>query len=187
MHTEPEPWSATFGYLAASLFRSGRRAGPTPPSHLRLLRVLTVAWAGSLALILLVLWLVRPTEGAYPAGLLAVWAALAAAGWAGQQAADRWTRREIGAAADAPEAVAAYRSGFFIKTACAEIGALFALGVVLATDTGLLPYLIALPVSLAMLAAGAPRARHLAILQADIDAAGGSIKIVNALMAPASA
>lgn len=172
-------------YVPFLLFRS--RSGVARPGvpPIRALRAQVLIHSAALLLIwwaLAVLYNgLEPTElPIWQLWLVGTWLAAFSAGYVILR---RVGTRRVAAATSPSEAVDAYRTRMFLVMAMAQAPALVAFVMFFLVDS-LVPYLLSLPVSLALLAYGSPRVGDVLAVQEAIDAGGGSVDLAAALMTP---
>jgi hypothetical protein len=166
MQTELESWSEALRLLPRRVFVPWSKADPVP--RIRFLRVLALTMVAWLLVLLVVLLFTADVGGSYPSGWLYGWAGITAA----SLSIGFWlrTRRNQHFVLTSNPATAhrLYTSRMLIVLAMAEIPALVGFIVCFVVDA-VLPYVIALPVSLALMYRDGPTARDVRMLQGWLD------------------
>ena len=161
---------------------SGRPASAgTPP--IRRLRMMTAGFAAGVVAVVAALGVALPLRGEYPAGWLAAWAGITVVSTVvGGTLRSRMAER-VASASDPAELADRYTTRLIAGLAFAEAPALAGVAVAFWVDE-LLPALVAVPVSLALVLWMGPTGSDLRVVQDRVDAAGGGLDVAVALGRP---
>ena len=176
-----EPWSRAIPVAGRVLIPLTVPRPGTP--LIRYLRAMSIVFGLSLVLILLVMLQLDETRLQFKKWPLWIWAVSGIASVVACAAFRRSRSAGVIGAPDPSVALLKYRQRHFLLIAFAEVPSLLAFAVFF--EVGVLtPYLVSLPISLALVAWASPREGDVRQLQEAIVETGGTLDLVAALMEP---
>lgn len=179
MHTELESWSEALRMLPRRMFLPWSPAPRVP--RIRLLRVLILTMVAYLLFLVLVLVVAVDVGGGYPMGWIYGWAGVTAASLSlGYWVRNRRNERFL-LTSNRQTAHRQYTSRMFLNLAIAEVPALVGFVICFLVDA-VLPYLIALPVTLYLIFRDGPSAHDVRTLQEMLDEYQDPYDIAGVLM-----